>query len=195
MSGRVWIVVAVMGLFSLTATGQDRSIGLRLGYPLGLSYKAYIQSNHAVEFIIGTAPGSWSSNYYKNSFNKYSDFKNFKYQSHDVRSTLYLQGRYQFQYNIPVDGMEGKLDWYWGAGAVLKFASVQYQYTTNEPPQNPYYQTVTDVDFGPDFMGGMEYTFEDVPVTLFGEVSVMIELANRPMIFRGFAGVGGRFRF
>jgi len=196
MRGKVWIMAAVLGLFSLNAArGQDRSLGLRLGYPLGLSYKAYVQSNHAVEFIVGTAPGSWSSNYYENSFDKYNDFKNFSYLSHHVRSTLYLQGRYQFQYDIPVDGMVGKLDWYWGAGAVLKFASVQYQYNTNEPPKNPYDQTVTDVDFGPEFMGGMEYTFEDVPITLFGEVSVMIELANRPFIFRGFAGVGGRLRF
>jgi hypothetical protein len=44
-------------------------------------------------------------------------------------------------------------------------------------------------------MAGMEYTFEDVPITLFGEVSVLVELANRPLVFRGFTGVGGRLRF
>src|SRR4051812_7644051 len=100
MSGRVWIVAAVLGLFAVNAaTAQDRSLGLRLGYPIGISYKTYIQSNHAVEFILGTAPGGWSSNYYKNSFDKYSDFNNFSYMSHHVRSTLYLEGRYLFQYN------------------------------------------------------------------------------------------------
>lgn len=174
---------------------QDRSIGLRLGYPLGVTYKGYIQSNHAIELIAGTAASGWNTHYYEKSFNKYNDFEDFVYMSHHVRSTLFLQGRYQFQYNILVDGMEGKLDWFWGAGAMLKFASVQYHYSANEPPNNSYYETVTDVDFGPEFMAGMEYTFEDAPITVFSEVSIMIELANRPMVLRAFLGIGGRFRF
>ena len=185
----------VLMCFSNSAYTQDRSLGLRIGTPLGISYKAYVQSAHAVEFIIGTAPGGWNARYYEKSFHKYRDFENYSYMSHHVKSTVYLQGRYLFQYNIPVDGMVGKLDWYWGAGAMLKFAGVQYQYHTNDPPNNNYYDNVTDVDFGPEFMGGMEYTFEDVPITLFGEVSVLIELVNRPFVFRGFAGVGGRLRF
>jgi hypothetical protein len=196
MKRKVWIAAAIIGLFLYNgADAQDRSLGLRLGYPLGITYKSYIQSNRAVEFLLGTAPSGWNSQYYEKSFDKYNDFDNSAYMSHHVKSTVYLQGRYLFQYNIPVDGMEGNLGWYWGAGAMLKFASVQYQYKTNEPPNNPYFQTVTDVDFGPEFMAGMEYTFEDVPITLFGEVSILIELANRPLVLRGFTGVGGRLRF
>jgi len=185
----------ILTFATLVVNGQDHSIGLRLGYPLGITYKGYLAGNHAFEFLIGTAPSGWSTSYYEKSFNKFDDFDNYQYEGHRVRNTVYLQGRYDFQYNIPVDGMVGTLDWYWGAGAILKFASVEYRYTTVEPPKNPYYDTVTDVDFGPEFAGGMEYTFEDVPITLFGEVSVMMELVNRPIILRGFAGVGGRFRF
>ncbi|MGC3944113.1 MAG: hypothetical protein QM762_06235 [Chryseolinea sp.] len=195
MKGKLLIAAIMVACIAHQANAQDRSLGLRLGYPIGITFKSYIQSNHAVEFIIGTQPGAWNSNYYEKSFSKYSDFKNDVYISHDVRSTVYLQGRYLFQYNIPVDGMEGKLDWYWGAGAMIKFASVVYGYHTKEQPQIPFYDTVTDVDFGPEFMGGMEYTFEDVPITLFGEVSILVELVNRPFVFRGFAGVGGRLRF
>ncbi|HTF19658.1 MAG TPA: hypothetical protein VK658_16410 [Chryseolinea sp.] len=196
MKGKLRIAAVSIGLLLYhVGNAQDRSLGLRLGYPLGITFKAYVQSNHAVEFLLGTAPGGWNSRYYENLFSKYNDFDNFTYLSHHVRNTVYLQGRYLLQYNIPVDGMEGKLDWYWGAGAMLKFASVQYQYKTNDPPNTPYFETVTDVDFGPEFMGGMEYTFEDVPITLFGEVSIVMELVNRPLVFRGFAGVGGRLRF
>lgn len=195
MKGKVAIAAMFAACVAYQTGAQDRSLGLRLGYPLGITYKSYIQSNHAVEFLLGTQPGSWNSKYYEKSFRKYNDFKNDVYLNHHVRSTVFLSGRYLFQYGIPVDGMVGKLDWYWGAGAMLKFASVEYQYHTNEPPKTPYYETVTDVDFGPEFMGGMEYTFEDVPITLFGEVSVLIELLNRPFVFRGFAGVGGRIRF
>jgi len=196
MKGKVWIASFVVALLMCTVSqAQDRSLGLRLGYPLGITYKAYIQSNHAVEFLLGTAPGGWNSRYYENSFSKYNDFDKAHYLSHHVKTTVYLQGRYLFQYNIPVDGMEGKLDWYWGAGAMLKLASVQYKYRLSEPPTTDYFKTVTDIDFGPEFMGGMEYTFEDVPITLFGEVSILMELVNRPLVFRGFAGVGGRLRF
>ena len=196
MKGKVWIASFVVAMLACTVSqAQDRSLGLRLGYPLGITYKAYIQSNHAVEFLLGTAPGGWNSHYYEKSFSKYNDFDNAHYLSHHVKTTVYLQGRYLFQYNIPVDGMEGKLDWYWGAGAMLKLASVQYKYRLSEPPTTDYFKTVTDIDFGPEFMGGMEYTFEDVPITLFGEVSILMELVNRPLVFRGFAGVGGRLRF
>jgi hypothetical protein len=196
MKGKVWIAAAVIAvLMSTAADAQDRSLGLRLGYPLGITYKAYVQSNHAVELLLGTAPGGWNARYYENSFSKYHDFDHGTYLSHHVKSTVYLQGRYLFQYNIPVDGMEGKLEWYWGAGAMLKLANVEYKYRLSEPPTNNYYKTVTDIDFGPEFMGGMEYTFEDVPITLFGEVSILMELVNRPLVFRGFAGVGGRLRF
>ena len=196
MKGKVWIATAIIGWFLVNGVNaQDRSIGLRLGYPLGITYKTYVQSNHAIEFLLGTAPSGWNSHYYEASFDKYNDFDHSSYMSHHVKSSVYLQGRYLFQYNIPVDGMVGKLDWYWGAGAMLKFASVQYHYKSNEPPNNAYYETVTDVDFGPEIMAGMEYTFEDVPITLFGEVSVLMELANRPLVLRGFTGVGGRLRF
>lgn len=196
MGKKVWLTAAIIVLLSCyVSKAQDRSLGLRLGYPLGITFKSYIQSNHAVEFLLGTAPAGWNTYYYEKSFPKYNEFDNDQYLSHRVKSTLYIQGRYLFQYNIPVDGMEGKLDWYWGAGALLKFANVEYKYNTKEPPHPVYYETVTDVDFGPEFMAGMEYTFEDVPITLFGEVSAFIELANRPMVLRGFAGVGGRLRF
>lgn len=191
-----WIVILFVGMVLHHATSaQDRSVGLRLGYPLGVTYKGYLQSDHAVEFIVGTAASGWNTRYYESSFSKYNDFDGFTYMSHHVRNSLFLQGRYQFQYGILVDGMEGRLDWFWGAGAMLKFASVEYRYSANEPPNNPYYETVTDVDFGPEFMAGMEYTFEAVPITLFGEVSMMMELANRPMVLRAFLGIGGRFRF
>ena len=51
-----------------------------------------------------------------------------------------------------------------------------------------------DIDIGPEGMIGMEYTFEDVPITVFGEVSLMLELVDR-VTLRPFTGVGARYRF
>jgi hypothetical protein len=52
----------------------------------------------------------------------------------------------------------------------------------------------TDFDFGPEGIFGAEYTFEDVPVTLFAETSLQLELVDR-LTLRLFAGTGARFNF
>jgi hypothetical protein len=186
-------------IFLLSGTGcvlaQKQSVGLRIGNPLGITYKRYLPNDRAFEFGLGTAPSGWSSNYYKNSFKDYNHYDNYDYRSHDVNSTIYFQGRYLFQYNIPIEGMVGKLDWYWGVGALLKIANVNFTYQDGDSPSNIGHDTKTDIDFGPEGIAGMEYTFDDVPITIFGEVSVMLEFADRPLTFRCFGAAGARFNF
>ena len=184
-------------LFLATTVGalaQKQSIGLRIGNPLGLTYKRYLPNDRALEFGIGTAPATWNRNYYKNSFSDFDRYDDFTYLSHTVNSTVYLQGRYLLQYDIPVEGMVGKLGWYWGAGALLKFATVRYNYQMGDAPAN-LYDNRTDIDFGPEGIAGMEYTFDDIPLTVFGEVSLLLEFADRPFTFRSFAAAGARFNF
>jgi hypothetical protein len=179
---------------TVSVYGQNQGIGLRIGNPLGLTYKRYLPNDRAFELIFGTAPGGWNKNYYKNSFKDFDKYDTDVYRSHDVESTVYFQGRYLFDYNIPVEGMVGKLDWYWGAGALLKFAKVNYSYQPGDAT-TILYDTKTDIDFGPEGIAGMEYTFDDIPLTLFGEVSVLLEFADRPLTFRAFAAAGARFNF
>ncbi len=79
---------------SFEISAQHQGIGLRLGEPLGITYKRYLPGNRAVEFVLGTAPKDWSSSYYSNSFeDRYDDYDEV---SHDVNSVLYLQGKYLF---------------------------------------------------------------------------------------------------
>lgn len=177
--------------FALRA--QDRAIGLRLGDPTGITYKKYFGRTKAVEFGIGSAIPGWHNTYYRNSFNAHGPYNGFAYRSHTVQSTLYLQGRYLLHYDIYVQGMEGEWDWYWGAGGLLKFSSVQYRFQNNEPPFNES-DTYNDVDFGPEGMVGMEYTFEGIPLTVFGELSLMLEIIDR-VTLRPFSGIGARYRF
>ena len=91
--------------------------------------------------------------------------------------------------------MVGKLEWYWGAGAMLKFATVTYTYQLEDSPSNVGNDRRTDIDFGPEGIAGMEYTFDDIPLTLFGDVSLMLEFADRPLTVRAFAAAGARFNF
>lgn len=189
-------VMLILFLATTVSTfAQKQGIGLRIGNPLGLTYKRYLHNDRAFEFAIGTSPGGWNKNYYENSFHDLDRYEGNMYRSHNVNSTVYLQGRYLFQYNIPVEGMVGTLDWYWGAGALLKFATVKYTFQENDAPGPNATDTRTDIDFGPEGIAGMEYTFDDIPLTVFGEVSVLLEFADRPFTFRAFAAAGARFNF
>jgi hypothetical protein len=118
------LVLAGMLFMVVPAFGQTQSIGVRLGNPIGITYKHGLGHGRALEFLIGTASQAWSSGYYKNSFSDHQRYDDYVYQSHRTKGTVYFQGRYLFQYNIPVDGMEGRLGWYWGLGAMLKIATV-----------------------------------------------------------------------
>jgi len=188
------IVLAILA-GDLFAQKAAHGIGLRLGEPMGLTYKLYLENNKALEFGFGTAASSWSSAYYKNSFKHYSRYDGNRYLSHDVQSTIYLQGRYLIHYDIPIEGMIGDLDWYWGLGAVLKSARVRYNYQENIAPFRSFTDTRTDIDFGPEGIVGMEYAFDEIPLTIFGEVSVLFELLDRPAALRAFAAAGVRYNF
>jgi hypothetical protein len=192
---RALIIMLMLAAGAVNVFAQDQGIGLRIGNPIGIVYKRYLPNDRAIEFGIGTSGAGWNSNYYEKSFKHYRRYDKYDYRSHTVSTSLYLQGRYLFQYNIPIEGMVGALDWYWGIGAVLKIAQVNFTYQNEAVPPDIISDTRADIDFGPEGIAGMEYTFEDIPLTVFGEVSLMLEFADRPLTFRTFAAVGARFNF
>lgn len=182
----------ILALFVITSYAQDRGIGIRLGNPMGITYKKYLPRNNAVEFGLGTGYSSWYPHYYENSFNHFDRYEGYNYVSHTVKSPLYLQGRYLLQNDIHIEGMMGKLQWYWGVGGIMKIAEVAYRY--RDINNFVVRGTRTDIDIGPEGILGMEYTFEQVPLTIFGEFSLMVEIVDRPGL-RGFSGVGVRYNF
>lgn len=190
----VLTIFLFVGYFSF-AQRLNQGIGLRLGDPVGITYKKYLPHSQAVELILGGASASWHRTYYQNSFDEYSQYDNYRYIGHTVESSVYLQGRYLFHYNIPVEGMVGKLDWYWGLGAMMKVAKVKYRYQDLEGGPASRTDVKTDFDIGPEGIGGIEYFFEDIPLSVFGEASVMVELADRPGAVGVFGAVGLRYIF
>ena len=195
------VAILLLAMMSLSAFAQKQGLGLRIGNPLGLTYKRYLPNNRAFEIIFGTVPDKWHNGYYKNSFSDLDKYDSYSYHSHDVEGTFYFQGRYLFQYDITAKRMLGKLDWYWGAGALFKFARVKYIYfypwelgpggstALLEDSLQP------NIDSGPEVITGIEYTFDQTPLTFFGEVSGFLEFADRPLTFWAFAAAGARFNF
>lgn len=172
-----------------------QSVSLRLGVPIGITYKGYFGKKEALEFGIGTTSQYWAKQYYINSFNAYSKYRNFKYVDHNVQSTIYLQGRYLKDFPIPTSGMEGNLNWYCGAGAVIKIARLSYTYQDVDAIPVTQVSQHTDIDFGPEGILGAEYWMEDVPFSFYGEASAMLELADRIGSGRFFLAVGARYHF
>jgi hypothetical protein len=179
-------------LLSVSVYSQRQAIGLRVGDPVGLTYKKYFRRGiKALEFGIGTTGAAWHENYYKNSFKKIGRFQGFNYQSHIVESTIYLQARYMVNNQIVFEGIQGEWLWYWGFGAVAKSARIQYRYNDNG---TMFTREYTDIDLGPEIIIGTEYKIEGVPINVFGEVSLMGEIINRVGV-RNFGGVGIRYVF
>jgi hypothetical protein len=187
------LICGLLTFSTLCAFAQDRGIGLRLGVPSGITFKKYLPRNKAAEFIIGSVPGGWHHYYYENSFSQFDRFEGYRYRSHRINNALFLQGRYLLDDNIHIEGMIGKLDWYWGVGGLVKFASVTYYY--RDEAGDDFRKRYSDVDIGPEGIIGLEYTFEDLPLTVFGEVSLMLEFADRFGTFRGLSGLGMRYNF
>lgn len=188
------VFFSILSMAASSATwAQEQSLGLRVGDPIGLTYKRQVRTDRAIELILGTAPPSWRRNYYENSFYEYSRYDGFTYRSHKLRNPVYLQARYLLYYTIPVEGMEGQLQWYWGVGGMLKFGKVEYRYHEGPPGNTQTTDVRNTIDFGPDGIGGVEYTFEDIPLNVFGELSLLLEIADRPLTLQMFGAVGARF--
>ena len=189
------IALLVIGISAASAQNMPtQSISLRLGVPVGFTYKIYTGKGEGFEFGIGGVSSFWASHYYINSFNSISKYKDFKYIDHRVESTIYLQGRYLKDFPIPTSGMQGQLNWYCGAGAVLKIARLSYTYTNIEAIPPTQTDGHTDIDFGPEAILGAEYWLEDTPFSFYGEGSAMLEVFDR-IGGRFFAAVGVRYHF
>lgn len=187
-------LISLLIIVAASAHAQQQGIGLRLGLPTGITYKRFLSDFKAVEFGLGTTPNNMDNRYYKNSFKHMSRYDKYNYNAVNVSSSVYMQARMLFHYDLDVTDVEGKFQWYWGAGAMLKFAKVDYWYF-NPANNNEYlHDKRTDVDFGPEGIFGVEYTFEDLPLSLFAETSLQLEFVDR-FTFRLFAGTGARYRF
>ena len=177
-----------------TEAQKLNSVGIRFIDPTGVTFKRYTTHNKAFEVGIGTVPDDWLGVYYRTSFDHRDKYDGMMYRDSERDGTVYLFGRLLMQHDIPVVDLKGNLAWYWGVGAVFKTAKVEYFYSTENEPFEYFTDKRTDIDFGPDFIGGLEYTFEKVPITVYTELSLLLEIVDRTSV-RALGGFGGRYRF
>jgi hypothetical protein len=178
-----------------TAQTKPNQIGLRLGAPLGVTYRRNITERTALELVVGTGSRTWNARYYERSFESHFGDDATLYLDHSVSNIIHTQLRYLFLRPIVWEGVPGKFDWYFGPGVGFKSAKVKYVYETLYFPFGVESTTRTDVDFGPELVVGGGYTLEEIPLNFFLEVNILIELSDRPGQLRGNSAIGLRYGF
>lgn len=170
----------------------DQGFGLRIGDPLGVTYKSYFNRTSALELTLGSTSGNRHGSYFKSTFTNRDEYNGFNYIDHTVDFTLAFQARLLWHESFPAN-VEGRLDWYWGLGGHLRFADVTYTYFDQDNFLR--YDNATNFDLGPEGILGMEYELLDFPIVGFGEVSLMTELVDNPFRLRFFGAFGIRYAF
>ncbi|WP_186756083.1 hypothetical protein [Echinicola salinicaeni] len=185
-------------IFSLPvmAFAQEQSIGLRLGEPLSITYKTFIEEKISLEAMIGRGSSN-SSSYYRRVFDNNKPAPGSFYVNHSSGGGLSLNGRVAYHEDVTseFDITEGKLLAYGGAGLQLRSMSVEYAYYETPDASILRYENRNNVDFGPEVFGGGEYYLEELPITVFAEIGLMMEIVDRPGHIKLQGGLGVRYLF
>jgi hypothetical protein len=161
-------------------------IGLKLGDPTGLTVKKYME-NRALELIVGY-PYYYNS-YYGNRFKHDKRYKNYGFGNpYKYSNRASIQVRYLMHKDL--SDFRG-LRWYAGIGGQLRTISYYYDYT--DQYGNPYTGKSASANLGIDGVVGMEYTFEDLPLSVFADINLYIELIRLPFYMEGQGGIGIRY--
>jgi len=197
-AGVLMLIMIGISLSDLSAQYRRdafNGIGLRLGTPLGVSYKMYLPRRQAMEFIIGTTPEGWYDSYYRDNFDRYDDFDDKTYDGHIIDYSIAFSGRYLFHMDFPerVPGFE----WYYGFGGQLRLAGAEYQYLEQgeNAGANASFRNKADFALGPEGIAGLEYVIPNSYLTAFADASLFMELVDNPLRFRFQAGIGLRYDF
>lgn len=197
------LVLILLSLTNIRAFAQYKSwgTGLHLGDPLGLSVKKYLTESTALEAGIGRT-GIWGYNY-KNAFYRYEQYNNeqYKYRQHRLHSAIGFQVHYIMQQLITKGNYRG-IAWYWGFGGQLRFFSVDYEYryyangqSSNNSSSTVQDNRLKDTDFGIDGVVGLEYSWRELPFSIFTDFTLFMEIVDTPLLFYVQGGIGGRYYF
>jgi hypothetical protein len=186
-------LILCLGSSSLWAQTYNWGIGIRAGDPTALTVKRFM-GDRAWEFNIGRTH-VWNFDAMR-EFE--SDFKDYRYLDSRFRSAVSLQARYLVFKPITIEGRD-KLSWYAGVGGQIRSVSVDYRYRYWVGPDGndwrERWESVNDVDLGADLIGGLDFTFHDIPLSIFGDINLFVELLDSPLFLRLQGGFGVRYNF
>lgn len=200
MKKYLFVLILLSSMNSLTfAQYKSWGLGLHIGDPLGISVKKYLTERTALEAGIGRT-GIWGYNY-ENAFYRHEqyDHEQYKYRQHRLHSAIAFQVHYIMQQPIPKGSFRG-IEWYYGIGGQLRSFAVDYEYRYYAIGQNKKNSTVLDdrlknINLGIDGVVGLEYSWREVPFSVFADLTLFMEIVDTPLLFYIQGGVGGRYYF
>lgn len=196
---------AMILLSSGNLSAQNMGFGLRFGDPTGFTFKKY-NGDKAIEISLGRTHwingNGWYNKHYNYWYDKnYSKYSDFAYVGHRAYTPLGIQVNYLIHKDFKNSGTADLtgLKWYFGFGGSLGYQkySYDYRYKVNGNPDWIYIEREThiDLDLGVNGVIGLEYTFEEVPISVFLDATLYMELFDQPFLFGWFSGLGGRYNF
>jgi hypothetical protein len=191
----------ILLLFVLLPTlgfAQERGVGIRIGEPLSFTYKDFIEDHLSYEIMLGFA-GVNGSDYYRKDFESNPPSSNAFYQSHAAKRGVSLNARVALNEDITdvFDINQGYLLGYGGVGVQIRTTKVNYSYfqsTSSSTTQPLLREDRTNFDLGPEIFAGAEYYFDEVPISIFAEIGMYLELIDRINV-KGQGGIGVRYLF
>lgn len=182
----------VAALFSVTTVfGQSAGtigLGIKGGDPTGLSAKFYRKTG-AIEVVVGRPyyfSGRYhSDSYFRKRFYKKDKYKYYRYSTFEASNPVAIQ--VHFLKSRPTKAAK-ELNWYLGLGPQLRAHKIEYFYYDED--RRFYSDTYTNIDLGLDGVVGLEYTFPDLPLSLFADVNLFLEIVdNVDLYLQGGLGV------
>ena len=181
-------------------------LGIKLGAPIGITYKMYFLKRFAFEAAGGFSNTSIADDYIKQKYNeilptKFStpESENYAYFIHSIEGSYAGQARLMIHLPIP-RGLSGRgfenLDWYIGVGAEIRMIDIKYLYEFKEG----FSEEVRSfrhrlIEYGPEWMFGFEYAFRDVPLSAFAEMGMFFRINESEPFNAIQGGLGVRFNF
>ena len=151
-------------------------LGVKAGDPTGLSVKFY-QAASAIEVVVGR-PYYFSSRfhdhgYYHDRFYKNNKLKGYHFDHYTAGNPVAVQIHFLKHKKTKA---AKELQLYVGLGPQLRAHRVHYHY--HDDHRFYYTETATNIDLGLDGVFGLEYTFSDLPLSIFADANLFLELVD-----------------
>ncbi|MEM7550212.1 MAG: hypothetical protein AAF363_11075 [Bacteroidota bacterium] len=188
----------------LFRSNDTQGIGVKVGDPIGVTYKNYFRKRFAFEVAVGFAAAGFYSNFLEEEFLNLNpaDFEgdSLIFLNRDIRTSAALQLRIIMHNPLPA-GITGDtgVDWYVGLGINTRYLDVEYQFQVvdNLDPIDLNVQESREDFFlyGPEAILGLEYAIRRLRVTSFIEGSYFLNLDQIDSDTRFYGAMGFRYIF